>query len=59
MAESGSLPKKGLNIFDPATKNFSVYNPAVWDPHAIDPFQYGLYYDNSGVMWIWGRMDGR
>lgn len=46
--------QKGLNIFDPATKNFSVYNPAVWDPHAIDPFQYGLYYDNSGVMWIWG-----
>ena len=38
--------QKGLNIFDPATKTFQFTIP-LCGIHAIDPFQYGLYYDNS------------
>lgn len=46
--------KSGLNVYDPVTKNFSIYKNSVWDPYSIASFQWGLCYDNSGVMWIPG-----
>jgi signal transduction histidine kinase/ligand-binding sensor domain-containing protein len=46
--------KNGLNVYDPGTKKFLVYQHAMSDPNSIAQYQFGLCYDQSGVMWIPG-----
>jgi ligand-binding sensor domain-containing protein/two-component sensor histidine kinase len=44
----------GLNVYDPRANKFSLYKSSASDPYSISNFQWGLCYDNSGVMWIPG-----